>query len=91
MTASRIFLYFCLCFVGGIFLSSFLEISQAVLLGFLILGIFLISIFWSYKKLAVVGFCLLFFNSWYLAPPAGLSRDRLSGRTGDYFHRHCSG
>jgi len=60
MTASRVFLYFCLCFVLGIVLSSFLQICQAVLLGFLILGIFLISIFWSYKKLAIVGFCLLF-------------------------------
>jgi len=60
MTSSRVFLYFCLCFVGGISLSSFLDISQAALLGFLILGIFLISVFWSYKKLVVIGLCILF-------------------------------
>ncbi len=29
-------------------------------LGFLILGIFLISVLWKYKKMAVIGFCILF-------------------------------
>jgi competence protein ComEC len=60
MTASKIFLYFCLSFIGGIFLNSFFKISQPLMLSFLIVGIFLISIFWSYKKLVVVGFCILF-------------------------------
>jgi len=60
MTASKIFLYFCLSFIGGIFISSLVLIPQFYLLGFLIFGILLISIFWKYKKLAVVGFCILF-------------------------------
>ncbi len=60
MPKSRIFLYFCLSFVGGIFLNSFLEIQQLLMLGFLILGIALISVFWKYKKLAVAGFCFIF-------------------------------
>jgi len=60
MTPSKIFLYFCLSFIGGIFLSSFFTISQIYILGFLILGILLISVFWKYKNLVVIGFCILF-------------------------------
>src|SRR3989338_10948973 len=61
MIASRIFLYFCLAFTGGIFVASLFFVSQLFMLGVLVLGVSLISIFWRYKKLAVVGFCLLFF------------------------------
>ncbi len=60
MTASKIFLYFCLSFIAGIFLSSFIFFSQIFLLGILILGILLFSLWWPYKKIAVIGFCLLF-------------------------------
>ncbi|MDI6592135.1 MAG: ComEC/Rec2 family competence protein, partial [Patescibacteria group bacterium] len=60
MTASKIFLYFCLSFIGGIFLNSILTISQLTMLSFLIFGILLISVFWQYKKLVVIGFCILF-------------------------------
>jgi len=60
MTASKIFLYFCLSFIGGIFLSSFFALHLLVLGGGLILGILLISVFWQYKKFVVIGFCLLF-------------------------------
>ena len=63
MVASKVFLYFCLCFVGGIFLNSFFNISQATLLGFLILGIFFISVFWKKWKLVIIGFCILFLVS----------------------------
>jgi competence protein ComEC len=59
MTKSKIFLYFCLAFIGGIFLSSVISVSQLAVLGFLVLGVFLIAIFWKYKKLVVMGFCLL--------------------------------
>lgn len=41
-------------------MSSFLVISQSVLLAFLILGIFLISLFWQRKKFVVAGFCIIF-------------------------------
>ncbi|MBI2626547.1 MAG: ComEC/Rec2 family competence protein [Candidatus Nealsonbacteria bacterium] len=60
MAKSRIFLYFCLAFVGGIFAASFLFIPQLFLLGILIAGLFLISVLWGYKRLVVIGFCLLF-------------------------------
>jgi len=60
MTKSRIFLYFCLAFTGGIALSSFVLMPRLFLLGLLIAGLFLISVFWKYKKPAVAGFCLLF-------------------------------
>ena len=60
MTSSKIFLYFCLSFVGGIFLNSLIKIPQLLMLGFLVFGIFLVSIFWKYQKFVVIGFCLLF-------------------------------
>ncbi len=60
MTPSQIFLYFCLSFIGGIFVNSIISLPQIFLLGLLILGILLISVFWSRKKLVVAGFCLLF-------------------------------
>jgi len=60
MTTSKIFLYFCLSFIGGIFLNSIVYFSQLLALGALILGILLISVFWQYKKFVVIGFCILF-------------------------------
>ena len=60
MTASRILLYFCLAFIGGIFLSSMFKIPQLLMLGNLIFGLILISALGKYKKIAVFGFCLLF-------------------------------
>ncbi|MDD5145991.1 MAG: ComEC/Rec2 family competence protein [Candidatus Pacebacteria bacterium] len=64
MTASKIFLYFCLSFILGIFISSmlgFLPGSEVyLLLPGLILGILLISVFWKYKKFVIFGFCILF-------------------------------
>ncbi|MFH1575393.1 MAG: ComEC/Rec2 family competence protein [Candidatus Nealsonbacteria bacterium] len=63
MAKSKIFLYFCLSFVLGIAISSFVVISQILMLGILILGIFLASVFWSRKKVVLAGFCLLFLVS----------------------------
>ena len=78
MTASKIFLYFCLSFVGGIFISSMLGPepiinygfgrAQIFVLGFLILGILLISVspslhFRKKAGLAVIGFCILFLTA----------------------------
>ena len=64
MTSSKVFLYFCLSFIGGIFISSMLSFSSSgkeiVLLQGLILGVLLISVLWRYKKLVVIGFCILF-------------------------------
>jgi competence protein ComEC len=76
MTVSKVLLYFCLVFIGGIFLNSIIFVSRLYMLGFLISGLILISVFWKYpvgprpqpgggangagKKLVVAGFCLLF-------------------------------
>jgi len=65
MTASKIFLYFCLSFVGGIFLSSLLSqlgffTLHIVLCTGLIFGLILISVLWRYKKFVIIGFCILF-------------------------------
>ena len=64
MTKSKVFLYLCLSFVGGIFIDSAPEFFTPHLFWIkgagLIFGIFLIFIFWQYKKLVVVGFCLFF-------------------------------
>ncbi|OGZ18683.1 MAG: hypothetical protein A2175_00095 [Candidatus Nealsonbacteria bacterium RBG_13_42_11] len=67
MSKSRIFFYFCLSFAGGIFLGSFLPefpsaTGKILLLTGLILGLILISVFWQYKKIAVLGLCILFFT-----------------------------
>ncbi len=66
MTPSKIFLYFCLSFIGGIFISSifinklgFLTLHIILYAG-LILGILLITTLWIHKKLVVIGFCILF-------------------------------
>jgi competence protein ComEC len=66
MSGSKIFLLICLSFIGGIFLSSFFDISRTILFGFSLIGISLISIFWGRWKFAVAGFCVLFlvFGIW---------------------------
>jgi competence protein ComEC len=62
MPLSRIFFYFCLSFIGGIALSSLVPIPQAFMLGFFIVGVVLIAVFWKKdKKFVVGGFCLLIF------------------------------
>ena len=53
-------MYFCLSFVGGIFVSSLFTISQQVQISLLIPGIILISIFWRIRNFVIVGFCILF-------------------------------
>lgn len=61
MAKSKVFFYFCLAFIAGISLnSSFTSIPQLLMLGFLIFGILLISVFWRNKKLVVIGFSVLF-------------------------------
>lgn len=60
MTKSKIFLFLCLSFILGVAVSSFYTISQPLMLGILILGLILISTLWRYKKIVVIGFCLLF-------------------------------
>jgi len=71
MTVSKIFFCFCIAFIFGVFISSVFvalldfSFSRAVFLFAcvcpIIFGIILISVFWKYQKIAVLGFCLIFF------------------------------
>ena len=61
MANSKVFFYFCISFVLGIFLNSFFSINQVVSLGFLIVALMFISIFWTRWKMVIIGFCILFF------------------------------
>ena len=89
MTKSRIFLYFCLAFTGGIALGSFIFMPLLFLLGFSVAGLFLISVFWRYKKLVVIGFCLLFLvlGIWRNQLAESKIIGRLSEREPDTRHR----
>jgi competence protein ComEC len=61
MTPSKILLYFCFSFIGGIFINSVFRIPLFLILLISILGILLISVFWEYKNFVIIGFCILFF------------------------------
>ena len=61
MTKSKILLFFCLSFIIGIFLASISHLTPHLYIsGGLVLAILLISVFWRYKKIVIVGSCLLF-------------------------------
>ena len=61
MSLSRLFPFLCLSFILGIFLNSLGILAPYLLMGGgLILGIFLISVFWKYQKSVAVGLCFLF-------------------------------
>jgi competence protein ComEC len=86
MLLSRILLYLCLAFIAGIALSSLMFVSQVFALGFFILGIVFIAVFWKKdKRIVVAGFCLLVFAAGILRyqhfePPT----DSLAYYTGRY-------
>lgn len=61
MTPSKVLFYFCLSFIFGIALSSFLKITQLFLLGFLSCGVILIFLSSKYEKLMFFGLFVLFF------------------------------
>jgi uncharacterized membrane protein len=60
MTYSKVFLYFCVSFIVGIFIDSFFKFNIPALLVVLILAILLVFVFWRYKMFVVIGFCLVF-------------------------------
>lgn len=61
MTKSKPFLYFCLSFIIGIGLSSFIIIPVSIAGIIIIIGISLIIVWWNYNsKLVIVGCCLVF-------------------------------
>ncbi|MCK4474148.1 ComEC family competence protein [Candidatus Parcubacteria bacterium] len=60
MSASKIFFYFCLSFISGIFISSFFPPSLYIIWAGLIFCLILISVFWKYKNLVIFSFYILF-------------------------------
>jgi len=60
MSKSKIFLFFCLSSVLGVFVQSLLNFSRPAWLGILILGVMLAAIFWGRTpKIVIAGFCLM--------------------------------
>lgn len=62
ITKSEALIYFCLSFIGGIFIASFFIPSVFLEIILCILGLILIGAFWEKKEIVVVGFCLIFFS-----------------------------
>lgn len=62
MTPSKIFFYFCLSFIAGIFIGSLIFIPSNYLWGIIFFNAFIIlfSLFKKYKTLAFFSFCLVF-------------------------------
>jgi len=62
MAWTQSILYFCLCFIAGIFFSSFFNLSQILILAFLFFAVFLIvfSFFLKKKTFSLIAFCFLF-------------------------------
>jgi competence protein ComEC len=61
LTKSKIFLFFCLSFILGVALSSFVFISPFLIGIFLILAVVFVILFWQRNwKWVVFGFCLIF-------------------------------
>jgi len=63
MTPSKIFLYFLLSFIGGVFVSSFLKVPQLIIYEFFCLGIFYLIVFFKQKAILVFAICLIIFGS----------------------------
>jgi competence protein ComEC len=62
LSKSKIFLFFCLSFVFGVFIASFVKIPLIVVGAFFIFGFALAAAFWvHHKRFIVVGFCLMIF------------------------------
>ncbi len=76
MRKSKTFLFICLAFITGIFISSYIKIPSIALEGFFIFGIFWIIFLWPREnekifswdknkifnsKMTIIGFCFLFF------------------------------
>ena len=58
-TASKALFYFCISFILGILLESFIKIPTIFLWGFLFASVVCIAYFYK-KKFAIIGFCVLF-------------------------------
>jgi competence protein ComEC len=61
VTKSRIFLFICLSFIGGIAVASFFSISLLALFAGFVLSLGSIAVFWRDKRVVVFGFCAILF------------------------------
>lgn len=77
MTPSKIFLYFLLSFVGGVFLSSFFNVPKLIIWEFFILGVFYSLIFFKQKAIVVFAICLVILGLGILRTE--ISKDSESG------------
>ncbi len=59
MTPSKIFLYFLLSFIGGVFLSSFFNVPKLIIYELFILGVFYSLIFFKQKAIVIFAICLI--------------------------------
>jgi len=59
MSKSKIFLYFLLSFIGGIFVSSLFDVPKLIIYEFFILGIFYSLIFSREKTIVIFAICLI--------------------------------
>ncbi|MCP6726824.1 MAG: ComEC family competence protein [Patescibacteria group bacterium] len=59
MSAAQVVFVAALGFVAGVVLNAFIDMSQPVMLALLILGIFLVTLFWKKPKVFVAGIVLL--------------------------------
>ena len=59
MTASKTFLYLCLSFIGGIFISSLLVVPKLIIGELFVLGVFYSLFFLKQKPILVFGICLI--------------------------------
>ena len=59
MTSSKIVLYLCLSFIGGIFISSLLVVPKFIIGELFILGVFYSLFFLKQKPILVFGICLI--------------------------------
>jgi len=62
MTLSKIVLYICLSFIGGIFISSFFSIPFFIIGELFILGVFYSLLFFKKKPILAFGLCLIFLS-----------------------------
>jgi len=62
MTLSKIVLYICLSFIGGIFISSFFSVPFFIIGELFVLGIFYSLLFFKKKPILAFGLCLIFLS-----------------------------
>jgi len=61
MPASQVLFISCLFFISGVAAGSLLYFNQISLLVVFITGIFLVTIFWTYKRFVLIGMCIIAF------------------------------